>query len=108
MPKIGAMRHRLELQSPNREDDGYGGVSDGWTTKATVWGQIVPKRSVDDFENDIIKSEITHDITIRYDTTVHHSWRVKYDDRIFRIESVINTDERKRFTNLKCIEGGAV
>lgn len=105
---IGKMRHRIELQQNQRVSDGYGGVSNDWETQSTVWAQIVPKSSVNDFENDIIKSEVTHDIRIRYHADIHHSWRVKYGTRLFNIQSVINTDERKRFTMLKCKEGVAV
>jgi head-tail adaptor len=39
---IGAMRHRLVLQTPAETPDLAGGVVRGWSTVATLWAAIEP------------------------------------------------------------------
>ena len=40
--RIGTLRHRVELQEPVENQDGYGEAERTYTTYATVWASVEP------------------------------------------------------------------
>lgn len=104
---IGAMRSTVEIQSRTRTGDGAGGVESQWTTVETRRAQIVSKRGQERLEGMQIEDQISHIFTFRYraDKTITAAQRLRYDNRIFNINAVINLDERNRYLMVYCKEG---
>ncbi len=112
---VGAMRHRLKLQSTTRASDGGGGARKSYSTIATVFGSIKPQTGSERFFGDKLEGVVTHIITIRFRRGVTHANRIVYEHirsgqkytRTFNVKRVINTDTKDRFLELLCQEGVA-
>lgn len=106
---LGGMRRRLELQQEVRTPDGGGGYTVGWSTVATVWGEITPVSGRERLEAMRLQGEVTHRIVVRHrrDLAPDHQWRLKLGQRTFNVRAVINQGERDRFLELLCHEGVA-
>lgn len=104
---IGALRKNLALQAESVVSDGSGGITTGWTTLATVWGQVEPVTAPIHVGTE---GRTTHKITLRWrsDITVTTGMRLVMGSRIFTIRAVINTDEANRWWELQTEEGGTL
>ena len=107
---IGAMRHRVEIQSRNPTSDGAGGLESNWTTVETRRASIVSKRGQERLEGMQIEDQISHVFTFRHrtDRSISAAQRLKFGDRIFNINTVINENERDKFLKVFCKEGVSI
>lgn len=98
-------RHRLviqeekivgknELNQPKKE----------WVTFAVVRGEVDPLRGREYIASKQVQAEITHRVSFRYIKGIKPSMRVKWGDRIFEIESVINPMHQNYEIQLMCKE----
>ena len=100
---IGKMRHRITFQRPTDEKDRLAGYKDDWLDVATVWAQISPV-SGREYLTQVRETMVSHKIYCRYRPGITPLLRVKYGDRIFRIISVLNWDERNEGLTIMCEE----
>ena len=101
---IGALRHRLILEAPERTDDNGGGVTQTWSEIATLWASIKPLGGLELFEKDRLTGRLTHEIRIRYRTGVRPEMRFRQTGRVFQILAAIDLDERRRWLRCLCEE----
>jgi SPP1 family predicted phage head-tail adaptor len=107
---IGKLRNKVELQNYTTSADSVGQPTKTWTTFATVWAHIKPMsgREVITAEQPI--GETTHTITIRYNSSIDESSRIRYYDnvkgvyRIFDINYIGDRDEKNEMMTLVCKE----
>lgn len=94
---IGALRHRITLQSlvvgspqktPAGEDDA------SWADVATVWASVEPLQGRALELAQQIHSETTGRIRMRYRAGINTAMRVSFGGRVFDIRAVVNTEER--------------
>lgn len=104
---LSKMRQRVELQKPTRTSDNAGGVSIVWNTFATVFAYVQPKTGGKSIMGDQIEAEITHLIHIRFRPDLLASYRIKMGTKLFRINRIINVDERDRYFTIQAFEGVA-
>ena len=109
--RIGKLNKRIELQSRSSSADSFGQPSNTWTTYKKTWAEVMPLAG-----NKIMFStretsyaaqyqqDITHQVRIRYNSSVTVDDRVYYDSRILEIVSVVNVGERDREMLLICRE----
>lgn len=102
--RIGALRHRLTIETPGRTDDGGGGAGVAWSTFTEVWAAIVPRRGREIVAADRVSGEITHDVWLRYRDDVTPAMRFRLGTRIFDILAVINDAERGLRLRCPCRE----
>lgn len=114
MKAIGALRHRLELISPERLEDGAGGFTRVDAAQGVVWADIRPASMREMDAAGRLEMQITHVITIRFraDILPLQGWRVRWTDRANRqregyVQTASDPDERCRFLELIVREGGA-
>ena len=100
---IGKMRHRITFQRPSTEKDRLAGYEDDWQDVATVWAQISPI-SGRDFLTQIRETIVTHKIYCRYRPGITPQMQIQFGDRIFRIISILNWDERNEGLTIMCEE----
>ena len=108
--KAGRLRHWgiIETKSISRNSIGEEIVS--WTTNIGTWMEIRPLRGSNYLASMQLQSAITHSVIMRYQTLANSTeikpgyCRVKYNDRPFTIQSVINPDERDISLELMCVE----
>lgn len=103
--RAGRLRHRIALQSIT----GYtkNEVSEKiptWTTYATVWAAVDPKSGDEDMRGVSSESTVTHEILIRYNSTVSPKQQIIFKSRTFKIISILNDKERDIQQTLMCHE----
>ena len=108
--RSGSLRRRITIQQRSATKDTFGGQSTTWATIATVWADIEPMSGRELLAAQEVKSEVTHQITVRYqsifaDPKVVAGYRVLYKSRIFNIQSAMNEGERNRIVTLSVSEG---
>lgn len=100
----GDMRHRIILEKPTKVPDSQGGFTTTWSTQATIWAYIEPMNSRELIQAQQAQLDITTKIKIWYRSDVKAEWRLKFGNRYFNIESIINPNESNIFLILICIE----
>ena len=101
--KVGKMQHRVTFQRPTTENDRLAGYKDEWFDVATVWAQISPV-SGREYLAQIRETMVSHKIYCRYLAGVTPRMRILFKDRIFRIVSVLNWDEKNVGLTIMCEE----
>jgi SPP1 family predicted phage head-tail adaptor len=109
------LRHRLTLQQEMRTDDGAGGYVKSWEDVADLWGEIVSLSGSDSKLNATsgkkilyagqLQGMISHKVTLRYRDGVTSAMRLVFEERIFNIRYVANTEERREKLELLVQEG---
>jgi SPP1 family predicted phage head-tail adaptor len=92
--RSGPLRHQVTIEEVTETRDSYGGVVESWSTFATVWASVGPIIGREYFASQQVQSEVSHKIRIRYLSGITTKMRVTFDSRTFRIESILNVDER--------------
>lgn len=107
---IGKLRHKIELQSYTTSPDAAGQPIKTYSTYATAWAWIRPMSGRELMNAQQPVGEITHKVTIRYNSSLDESHRIKYYDykketyRYFDINYIGNFDERNIYQELMCKE----
>lgn len=100
----GRLKARLVLEAPAELPDGQGGIVEGWTAVASLWGRIEPLRTA---SIDLAGAEIapvSHRVTIRYRDDVLHAMRFTHRGRNLVIRGVHDPDETRRYLICNCEE----
>lgn len=100
----GNLNKRITLQQQTEEQDASGQLLDNWADIATVWAAIEPLSGREFFAAQQVNSEVTTKIRIRYRDGIKAYMRIKYGERIFDIQSVIDPKEQHKELVLMCRE----
>jgi SPP1 family predicted phage head-tail adaptor len=108
--RAGQLARRLLIQSRSSSQDTFGGQQLVWTDLITVWADIQPLSGRELESAQRMASEISHQITVRYqpifaDTRVVAGYRALYKGRIFNIHASMNEDEKNAVITLLASEG---
>lgn len=108
--RSGSLNRRIQIQQRSTSQDTFGDQAQTWTTIATVWGEISPLSGRELMSAQSVQSEITHQITVRYQSIFANpkavtAYRAVYKGRYFNITSCENQDERNRIVILSATEG---
>jgi SPP1 family predicted phage head-tail adaptor len=108
--RIGKLRHKIELQSSTATSDSVGQKIKTWTTYATVWAWIRPMSGGEMMRAQQPVGEITHKVTVRYNSSIDETHRIYFNDptkeidRYFDINFIGNYDEKNEFLEIMCKE----
>lgn len=110
--KSGKLIHKIEIQEAIDVRDEFGSVSgQTWNLFCYAWASIEPLSGREYFAAAQTQSEVSHKITIRYRSGIKQYYRILWNDRIFDILSILNTNEANVELVLYCSEvtagGGA-
>jgi SPP1 family predicted phage head-tail adaptor len=107
---IGDMDSRICIQTRDLTEPVHGetnftelfaGLDKTWAKIVTTTGKVV----FDGVAEDV---EVTHEVTIRYDSAVTtQSWILLEDARRLKIQKVEDFEERKEFLRLLCTDRGS-
>ena len=98
------MNRQIVIEKPVQVSDGMGGQTTTWTEVAWTWAAIMPvssRRKIEAMQSGL---NLTHDITMRYRSGMHGSYRIRYGTRYFAISGIVDTREAHRFMVLTCTE----
>ena len=102
----GLLRHKVSLQRESVTADDYGGHLKTWEEYASVWAYVNPRHAREIYTGEKLEHIVIHDIIIRYRQGVESRDRVRLSsDRVFRIEGVLNIEEKNEWLQLVCEEG---
>lgn len=93
--EAGKLRHNIDIQQQVIGQDSYGEAINTWTNVySSVYASVDPIRGREFFSGEKFNSEITHRIRMRYKTGILPKMRIKFGNRYFDIENIINSEER--------------
>ena len=101
---IGALRHRLALETATRSGDGGGGAIVTWVPIAEVWGSITPVTGTEEVYADQIAGRVSHEIVVRHRGDIAPANRFRYGARVFEVLAVLDVGERRRRSRCLCRE----
>lgn len=102
--KIGNLRHRITFQQSIETPDGHKGHTVKWQDIVTVWASVEPLSGREYFYSHQIKAEVTHRVKMRYKEGITPKMRIKYRDRILKMESILDLKERHEVLEILCRE----
>ena len=103
--KAGRLDKCIDIQEFTRARGSGGGKGTAtWTLKKTIWATIEPMAGKENVHGLGIDTTVSHKITTRYTTGINSKNRIKWNNRIFNINSVINANERDRMLVFLCTE----
>lgn len=100
---VGRMRYRIEIENLIKITDNDGFVSEEWITFSEVWADITSVSGREYLESAQELSEVTSKIYIRYLKELKTTMRIKCDERLFNIQSILQ-DERQGITTIMAKE----
>ena len=103
----GKLNKRLQIYRFDAENvkDGAGGYfEDGWVLFKEVWGSIEPLSAKEFEQAQQLQVEITHKITIRHDKDIKRDMKIKYKDRTFDIQYILDKDEKRNYLEIRAVE----
>jgi SPP1 family predicted phage head-tail adaptor len=108
MIEAGRLNKKISIESNAAARDSHGQDVESWSPHLTdIWASIDPVRGREFFAARQFNAEVTHKVTIRYRTGISPQMRVEYQGRYFRIEAVIDPNERHEALELMCVEAPA-
>jgi SPP1 family predicted phage head-tail adaptor len=96
----GDLRKRIAIRTPTHAEDGMGGYTTTYTTRATVWAAIWPVSAKEQIQAMGQSMEISHRVRIRYLKTFSPEWKLRRGSRDFNVVSIINPQERNQWLDL--------
>jgi len=106
----GDLSRRVTIQSRAATQDTFGAQSSTWADVATVWAGIEPLTGRELMNAQTISSEISHKITMRYQSAWANpktvaGYRAVYGGRVFDIHASMNEFEGNERITLLAAEG---
>lgn len=100
----GRLDQRMTLQQSVRTADGAGGASIVWQDIATIWAELRPARSSEQFLHDKLGLQKLHTIITRYRSDVTGDKQFVMGGRVFKIIGIMNIDEHKHVLEISVRE----
>lgn len=98
------LNKKLNFEEKNIISDECGGNNVIWSLYKTIWGNISPISASNEFANYNSNTKINHVVTIRYLNKINENMRIKYNNRIFYIKSIVNVKEKNIYYEILCEE----
>ncbi len=102
------LRHRVTLEKKILTADNGGGYSASWEQIAVLWAEIQRIKGGEGQIYGKVNASATHLFRLRYRSDITAEMRLCYDNRIFNIRAIHNSEERDRMLNIYAEEGVAV
>lgn len=101
---VGRLNKRITFITYTEQTNEYYQTIQVETDYKTVWASVEPVSGREYYEAQRIRSEMTYKIFTRYFPDITQDMLIRYKDRIFRIESVINYREGREMLQFVCTE----
>jgi SPP1 family predicted phage head-tail adaptor len=102
--KAGELDKKVAVQQLTETADGQGGFTESWATVIEPWAKIRPFSSKEKFFAGQVRAGVTHEVTLRYSSSVTTKGRILWGSRVFDIKGMLNIDERNEKLVLECAE----
>ena len=105
--KVGDLRHRVSIQRKTRAPDGVGGSIVTWVQYATPWCKITPKTGSERIYLDRLNAQGLSTVIMRYRADMSEKDKLVFRGNEYQIRSIINIEERNRYSELVIEKGQA-
>ena len=93
--KFSKMRHRITFLKPmGTYKNTIGENVPAYTDYKTVWAFVTPKTGREYDEAQKLRAETTYNVHTRFFADITSEMQIRFNDRILKIESVLNINER--------------
>jgi len=96
--------HNVRIEQAARTQNTFGEKVETWLLFALVWANVESLSGREIFQAQQVQSLVTHRVRMRFMPGVKSEMRIRWDTRVFQIDSVINSAERNRELELLCVE----
>ena len=109
MAGAGELDKRVDLEKLSKTSDGGGGYDETWASQMTVWANVEPLTSSEQFSAQQVQGKTNYSVKIRYRKDLIGilltEWRIRYGTQLFdEITGVIDEKMRHRYLILTCTE----
>ena len=101
---IGKLNKRITFMKLQDKKDELGQSREVLSEFKTVWASLYPVRGAEYYEIQKIQSKVTHKCYIRYLEGIDTNCFIKYKDKQYSIESVIDVDLEHKLLEIMCTE----
>jgi len=98
------LRHMVAIQKYTAVCDSFGSEVESWSEVASVWASVETLKGREFFAMQKENAETTVRICIRYRTGISPDMRIKFGDKIYEINAIIDLEERHTELQLMCRE----
>ena len=101
--RSGRLNHRIALQSRATTVGASGTPTGGWSQVLSMRASVEVLEAKEGYEGAQNTARLTHEVIIRYRSTVESGMRVVWEGRVLEIHGVI-PDAKRTMLKLKCEE----
>jgi head-tail adaptor len=102
-PRLGGLRHRVQIQRPIETRDAHGGTTQDWTLEAVRDGRIISAESAEPFNANKKQGVASHYIDLRYYSGIDETYRFVVNEDIYSVLGQgVNYDGVKRYSRFAC------
>ena len=102
--KIGNLNRQIEILECKEIKDSFGGIEKAWRQIGKVWAQIVPYLRSESMENNRVNENASAKITIRFNPNLTTKHRVRYQETLYDISTIIDKHCDHKWTEIKVKE----
>lgn len=100
----GRLKNRIDILEPIKTTNKLGQDAVVYRNKKTVWCEIRPLRGKEYLEAVALNAKTTYKITMRYTEDITEKNYLRYKNKIFNIDSIIDVENRHRELEIMCNE----
>ena len=89
MVRAGKQRHLVTIKKTVESRNSLGEVTDSWVVFAQRWASVEPLAGREFWSAKQVNADNTVKISMRYCYGITTKMRVEYDNRVFKIDSII-------------------
>ena len=101
---IGGLKKRITFIAMEEVENNLGLTELKPVEKLKCWAKIEPARGREYYEAQKIRTENTYKITVRFHHGIKESMLIKYDDRTFEIQNIVDPCEAHISLEFYCTE----
>jgi SPP1 family predicted phage head-tail adaptor len=89
----GQFRHRITFEKFGEGHDQDGFPQEGWEQVTSCWAAIKTPKGQEFYSGNTDQNEVIYRFIIRDQKGLHPDMRIKYDNRVFSIDTILPDDE---------------
>lgn len=100
----GKLNRKVEIMELTKVPDGSGGYEDAFLPIKKVWANIKPIYGKEYYEAQQAQAQISHRITIRYNSVVNRAHIISFDNKLYDIQYLLDIEEEHKFLEIRVLE----
>lgn len=102
----GTLDKRIKFMHYQDADNEYGTTEQQLVEMLVCWARIEPARGREYYEAQKVRTENSYKITTRYRPSINESMLIRYGERDFEIQNIVDPYEAHTYLEFYCAEKG--